>query len=123
MKLFCTDGTTIECTTFRALDSGVLLFQDEEPEADAGHEEADGFVPITQLQYVLPDEVQPGQATGGLQQRPAAPGGQQGPGQASGPQQGQGGVGLEPRTGGRSGSQSGGQRSGRGSSRNRPGPR
>ena len=57
MKIFCTDGTTVECATFRAMDSGILLF-DGDPEDDE-HEEAIGFVPITQLRYVLPDETEP----------------------------------------------------------------
>lgn len=123
MKLFCTDGTTVECTTFRALDSGVLIFQDEEPDDDPGHEEADGFVPITQLQYVLPDEALPGQATGGRQQTPTGPGtgGQRGQEQLGGPQHGQGSLRTGP--GGGSGAQSGGQQGGRGSSRGRPGSR
>lgn len=55
MQIVCTDGTMIECTSFRATDSGVLLFdeaieEEEEPEAI-------GFVPIPELKFVLSDEL------------------------------------------------------------------
>lgn len=59
MKVFCTDGTTVECEAFRALDAGILLFE-EEPGGDEAHDEATGFVPLTQIKYVLPEGVQPG---------------------------------------------------------------
>lgn len=53
MYIICTDGTTIECHSFRAIDTGVLLF-DEDDEEQAN---AIGFVPMASLQYVLPDEI------------------------------------------------------------------
>ena len=58
MKVICLDGTTIECERFRAIDEGVLIFDaetGEETEAD----EATGFVPHSELRYVLPDRAQP----------------------------------------------------------------
>lgn len=112
MKVICTDGTAITCESFRAVDSGVLLFDEPESERDDEEAGAIGFVPITELRYVLPDEVQPGQqpagAQAGMQRHRQAgsmggqppqppmqqqPGGQptrgsqspQGPGQQSGP--------------------------------------
>lgn len=67
MQIICKDGTTIQCTDFQAIDSGVLFFQEamgrtteEEEEEEAEEEEerkADGFVPITELHFVLPDEM------------------------------------------------------------------
>ncbi|WP_324664649.1 hypothetical protein [Haloarcula sediminis] len=66
MQIICKDGTTIQCTDFEAIDSGVLFFQAEmgnpdeaeaEPAEDEGERKADGFVPITELHFVLPDEM------------------------------------------------------------------
>ena len=64
MQIICKDGTTIQCQDFEAIDSGVLFFQ-EPPGAQAESEEeededelkADGFVPITEVHFVLPDEM------------------------------------------------------------------
>ena len=67
MQIICKDGTTIQCADFEAIDSGVLFFQEassvtsEAEEEEEGEEEeerkADGFVPITELHFVLPDEM------------------------------------------------------------------
>ncbi|MFC6758198.1 hypothetical protein ACFQER_18120 [Halomicroarcula sp. GCM10025894] len=67
MQIICKDGTTIQCADFEAIDSGVLFFQEEMEQAAEGGEEdeeeeeeerkADGFVPITELHFVLPDEM------------------------------------------------------------------
>lgn len=120
MKIFCTDGTTVECSSFRAVDAGILLF-DEEPDDEEGHGEATGFVPITQLRYVLPDDAQPApqiaqrapQTSPGVQR-----GGQQPVGSAGGGQrQSPGGMGQGP-----SGPQSP-QRGQQGSPQGPPGPR
>ena len=66
MKAICTDGTIVECDRFRAIDEGVLLFDDpEEIEEEGGEdveisEEAAGFIPLRELLYVLPDRVELG---------------------------------------------------------------
>ena len=82
MQIICKDGTTIQCRDFEAIDSGVLFYQkstvhggetgeedeEEEEEMETG---ADGFVPITELHFVLPDEMVqqvPGQRAGTAQQ-------------------------------------------------------
>lgn len=117
MKIYCSDGTTVDCAAFRALDSGILLF-DEEPEGDEAHDEATGFVPITQLQYVLPDDARPGPQQAPQRARRSPPGaGIGGPPGGAGGQQG-GGIGLQqgPSGGGRSQSGRGG-----GSGRESPG--
>jgi len=66
VQIICKDGTTIQCADFEAIDSGVLFFQEppERPTEGDEHEEekleerkADGFVPITELHFVLPDEM------------------------------------------------------------------
>lgn len=66
MNVICADGTRLQCATFEATDSGVLLF-DEEP-SDEEDERAErqpiGFVPITELRYVLPEGVTPGPRPG-----------------------------------------------------------
>ena len=56
MKVICVDGSMIECEQFRALDEGVLLF-DNPPEEDEeeGRLDAAGFIPHSSLRYVLPD--------------------------------------------------------------------
>lgn len=64
MQIICKDGTTIQCHDFEAIDSGVLFYreapgtqaegEDEEDEEDL---KADGFVPITEVHFVLPDEM------------------------------------------------------------------
>lgn len=60
VQVVCKDGTTIQCQHFRAIDSGVLLFEesdDSQAESeDEAEREATGFVPITELRFVLPDE-------------------------------------------------------------------
>lgn len=108
MKVVCKDGTTIQCQQFRAIDSGVLLFE-ESPGDDSDDEEeegveATGFVPIGELKYVLPDRVTPGpqgqqagRAESAPGQRPAqggqlpGPAGAQGAPRQQGPPQGRGG--------------------------------
>lgn len=71
MQVICTDGTVLQCERFEAIDSGVLLFgeqpdtpTDEGDETEEGEadEEANAFVPIHQLRFVLPEGVQPGRA-------------------------------------------------------------
>lgn len=123
MQIFCTDGTTVECTSFRAVDSGILLF-DEEPEDESEHGEATGFVPITQLKYVLPDDAQPAQPQGALQgarQPPASvPGGGQQTGGGMGGRQQPSSVGLQQGSRG-TGGPSGGQPGPRGSGQGPPG--
>lgn len=67
MQVICTDGTVLQCDRFEAIDSGVLLF-DEESRTEAGEEEtedeeadqeATAFVPLHQLRFVLPDGIRP----------------------------------------------------------------
>lgn len=111
MKVICTDGTSIQCDRFRAIDSGILLFEDpqpdeaspegasadedaasageemEETDEDAEEQEAIGFVPSAELRYVLPDEAQPAsqRPQSAIQQGPSSTGpgsGQRPPGQA-----------------------------------------
>lgn len=72
MLVVCKDGTTIPCQQFRAIDSGVLLFDDAPDGDDDESPEATGFVPVTELRYVLPDDVPPGGPD-------AQPAGQRGP--------------------------------------------
>lgn len=74
MRVICKDGTTIECQRFRAIESGVLLFKnqtrgDKKEEKD---EEASGFIPITELKYILPEGIQPG-TMGTRQANPSQP--------------------------------------------------
>jgi len=72
VQIICKDGTTIQCRDFRATDSGVLFFQEtpgrreesegedeeeQEEEREMDQESASGFVPITELHFVLPDEM------------------------------------------------------------------
>ncbi|WP_262177251.1 hypothetical protein [Haloarcula laminariae] len=95
MQIICKDGTTIQCADFKAIDSGVLFFQEdmarageseEESEADESDEGADGFVPITELHFVLPDEMvqQAPQPTGVPEQGRAGGAGHGAPTQQSG---------------------------------------
>lgn len=80
MKVVCNDGTIFECDRFRAVDSGVLLFgeqesrsQGDEAETDEKETEAEeeveqeamGFVPVQSVRYVVSDELLRG--TRGLQ--------------------------------------------------------
>lgn len=95
MQVVCKDGTAIQCTDFEAIDSGVLLYQDtgrretrseDEEEEESEERSATGFVPITELRFVVPDEMVQTGARGG---RAATPeGGPSGapPGAPTGPQ-------------------------------------
>ena len=62
MQVICKDGTRIHCQDFEATDSGVLFFQ-ERSEENGDEQEADerrsaaGFIPVTELRFVLPDEM------------------------------------------------------------------
>jgi hypothetical protein len=58
MKAICTDGTTVDCQSYKPLDTGVVLFEDENQERQRA------FVPINALQYIIPDDVQPGGVPG-----------------------------------------------------------
>lgn len=87
MQVLCTDGTTLQCERFEAIDSGVLLFggsgqrgSSEEDAEEEESEEAMAFVPIHQLRFVLPDDTQIGPGTQPTSQRTQA-GGQPAPGQ------------------------------------------
>jgi predicted flap endonuclease-1-like 5' DNA nuclease len=51
MRVVLTDGTEIHCRNFRAIDSGVLLTEDEK------RKRVVGFVPHHQLRYVLAAEL------------------------------------------------------------------
>lgn len=84
MQVICKDGTTIQCSDFEAVDSGVLLYRErsrretrsEEDEEDEDEERrATGFVPITELKFVLPDELASagGQQTGTAERGRGAP--------------------------------------------------
>ena len=65
VQIICKDGTTIQCRDFEATDSGVLFFlerpgreeTEEENEDEEAERRASGFVPVTELQFVLPDEM------------------------------------------------------------------
>lgn len=67
MQVICKDGTSIQCADFEAVDSGVLFYQ-ESPQAEEADDDeeseqrATGFVPITELRFVLPDELARGAA-------------------------------------------------------------
>lgn len=71
MQVVCLDGTTIECGRFKAIDEGVLLFEDAAEDSDdddeAESDEAIGFIPMGELRFVLPEEVEY-EPTGGQQQ-------------------------------------------------------
>lgn len=127
MRVVCQDGTIFECEWFRAIDSGVLLFQEspEETEADADAEpaelvqEAAGFVPLQQVRYVLSERLQPTMTGAGqpTQQRigggPGGTTGQPAPGPTSAPPQGGAPMGTGGRPqGGHSPQQGAGQRPG-----------
>lgn len=97
MQVICIDGTVLQCERFEAIDSGVLLFgesrrseagETEDEEETEPNEEANAFVPLHQLRFVLPEGIQPGApASQALARQPA----QRGPARAppSAPQQGQ----------------------------------
>jgi len=95
VQIICKDGTTIQCADFEAIDSGVLFFQEpvaqtgeteEEAEEEEEERKADGFVPITELHFVLPDEMvqQAPQPTGAPEQGRAGRMGQGAPTQQGG---------------------------------------
>lgn len=50
LTVVCTDGTTIGCTNFKAIDGGVLLTE------DVKRKRVFGFVPHDQVRFVLPTE-------------------------------------------------------------------
>jgi len=94
MQVVCKDGTAIQCTDFEAIDSGVLLYQEsgrrdtrgeDEEEAEEEERRASGFVPITELRFVVPDEML--QTAGRSQRAPAPESGRGGapPGAPTGP--------------------------------------
>jgi predicted flap endonuclease-1-like 5' DNA nuclease len=56
VRAICTDGTEIECENFKAVEGGVLLTTDKKRKT------VFGFVPNTNLSYVLPDDVVPARA-------------------------------------------------------------
>jgi len=92
MQVVCKDGTTIQCHDFEAIDSGVLLFQEqsrrEGPTSEEGEEseeerKATGFVPITELKFVVPDDLlggARGQQATQTEQQGVPPGAPRGPG-------------------------------------------
>jgi len=49
MRAICNDGLAIECRSYKAIETGVVLCADED------REEVVGFVPHDELKYVLPD--------------------------------------------------------------------
>jgi predicted flap endonuclease-1-like 5' DNA nuclease len=51
MLVFTADGPTVECANFKAIDEGVLLFEDEK------RKRVVGFVPHSELRFVLPGDV------------------------------------------------------------------
>ncbi|RLM88532.1 hypothetical protein D3D02_11050 [Halobellus sp. Atlit-38R] len=51
MKVICEDGLIIDCTDFKAIDTGIVLIGGEEENG------AVGYVPNERLEYVLPDDV------------------------------------------------------------------
>lgn len=97
MQVICTDGTVLQCQRFEAIDSGVLLFTEqqrteareetEEEEEEGVEEEATAFVPLHQLRFVLPEGLTP--STGGGQAMGQQMQGQPQPGGAPIPSQGQ----------------------------------
>lgn len=96
VQIICKDGTTIQCQDFEAVDSGVLFYQQtpgrrEGTEEEEGEEEergrASGFVPVTELRFVLPDEMVQGV---GAQRAAAEQGMPGGMGPGAPPQQGAG---------------------------------
>ena len=70
MKVVCLDGTIVECDRFRAIDEGVLLFDDQSTGDDEEDEEATGFIPRESLRFVLPDDVDYRTSTGMGQGQP-----------------------------------------------------
>lgn len=85
MQIICKSGTTIQCEDFEAVDSGVLFYQkepkrsqsgeddEEEEEAEDMTDRASGFVPITEVQYVLPDAMVQQQQQPGVAQQQRTP--------------------------------------------------
>lgn len=120
MQVICTDGTVLECDRFEAIDSGVLLFDEqrstageEEDEDEAEREdEAFGFVPIHSVRYVLPEGAARGGRGMGQPAQQPTPGGTGG----------QPPMGTSPGAGGPPQQSMGGRQQGPGSSQRGPGP-
>jgi predicted flap endonuclease-1-like 5' DNA nuclease len=53
MRVVLTDGTEFSCENFKALESGVLLTKDKK------RKKVIGFVPLHQLRYVVPEDLEP----------------------------------------------------------------
>jgi hypothetical protein len=112
VQVICKDGTTIQCRDFEAIDSGVLFYQaspgraegEDEDEDEEEYESASGFVPITEVRFVLPDEMVQHRAAS---QRAGAPEGAAGGAPPGAPPQ-QGGTAQQQQMGGFPG-QAGGQ--------------
>jgi hypothetical protein len=98
MNVVCADGTQFTCTSYELTDKGVKLYSadvEEMDDASARYASDDsdefqiGFVPESQLQYILPDGVVPAgrQNVGAPQQSPGTipPAGQGGPNDRRGP--------------------------------------
>ncbi|MFB6155137.1 MAG: hypothetical protein ABEJ22_04520, partial [Haloferacaceae archaeon] len=56
MRAILTDGHTVPCENFKAIDSGVVLFEDDD------RERVSGFVPHDRLVAILPDDAATGVA-------------------------------------------------------------
>lgn len=83
MQIICKSGTTIQCEDFEAIDSGVLFYQqtpgrqraseaseeEEEEEEEYEAERASGFVPLAEVQFVLPDAMVQQPPQGGMEQQ------------------------------------------------------
>ena len=51
MRIVCNDGVMFDCGGYKAVDGGVVVFEDEERERTIA------FVPYAKLEYVLPVDV------------------------------------------------------------------
>lgn len=51
MRAILTDGTTVHCGGFKAIEHGVVLTEDED------RDDVIGFVPYDELRYVFPEQV------------------------------------------------------------------
>jgi len=92
MNVVCVDGTQFTCTSYELTNKGVKLYSADVEEmddasarysADDSDEFQIGFVPESQLQYILPDGVVPaGRQSASVPQQPAGtvpPAGRRGP--------------------------------------------